>query len=82
MALEVATYVRAVRDCGAGTDCSLHHIAKTRLPYQTGGRLFSGTGREHESQSSDKQCEARGTLGWRATRKMLRMREETIATFC
>ena len=58
----------------AGTDCSLHHIAQTRIPYQTGARLFSSTGGEHERQGVDKQCRARGTLSGWATRKMLRMR--------
>ena len=66
----------------AGAGCSLHHIAQTRLPYQTGGGLFSDTGGEHESQIVDKQCRERGTLGGWATRKLLRMRERTTATFC
>ena len=62
----------------AGIDCSQHHIAQTRLPYQTGVGLFSGTGGEHESQSVDKHCKVRGTQGAQAERKMLRMREDYI----
>ena len=65
----------------AGAGCSLHHIAQTRLPYQTGGGLVSDTGGEHESQIVDKQCRERGPLGGWATRKLLRMRERTTATF-
>ena len=56
----------------AGAGCSLHHIAQTRLPYQTGGGLLSDTGGEHESQIVDKQCRERGPLGGWATRKLLR----------
>ena len=43
----------------AGTESSL----QTRLPYQTEGALFSGTGGEHESQSVDKTVQGRWNTG-------------------
>ena len=63
------------------TNCAPHHIAQTRIPYQSAAGLFFGTGGEHESLSVDEQCSVRGTLGGRATRKMLRKQDGTNSTF-
>ena len=53
----------------AGTDCSLHHIAQTRIPYQPGKGLFSDTGGEHETKASTNSCRCTWNSGWVGNKK-------------
>ena len=79
MAREVATFVRAVRDCKNRLRATPHR--PNQNPVSDWRRAVLWHGGEHESQSVDKQCTVRGTLGGWATRKMLQMRDRATATF-